>query len=102
MKNQEHLFPHEQSLEAAQARLNAQLIHKGAKAKTRDPFQRKSSQLPEPTSIQVRFLRVERLADNTLWCKELCRTIPSTHRGEIDTLLLAGEIALQKDFFRLQ
>lgn len=56
--------------------------------------------LREPTRIQVRRYLVEHLADGTLYCKELGRTLPSTTQGRIDTEKLSREIASHSGFFQ--
>ncbi len=56
--------------------------------------------LLQPLHTSIRTYRVDRLEDNTWFCKELGRTISSTHRGKIDTERLAHEISSRKDFFQ--
>lgn len=58
----------------------------------------KSAQQPSLTNI--RTYHVDRLEDNTLYCRELGRKLPSTPQGKLDKEQLAREIASQKDFFQ--
>lgn len=72
----------------------AQLIHRVAIKTLPDPSQEKSSPLRGLTT--VRECQIARRADNTLECSSCGRTLPATPQGELDTELVASQIALRQ------
>lgn len=72
----------------------AQLIHRVEVRTLPDPCQEKS--LPLRGLTTVRNCQVVRRADSTLECMACGKTLPATPTGELDTELVASQIALRQ------
>lgn len=98
MKNEIYLSRDELRNQEVQTLSSEQLLRKVETNIRPSSCRLKSTQQPLLTNI--RTYHIDRLEDNTLFCRELCRTLPSTPQGKLDKEQLAREIARQKDFFQ--
>lgn len=98
MKNQIGLFRAEPEIWKVRVPQGEQLLGKVVSKNGHVAHPLKSAR--QPLNSNIRTYHIDRLEDNTLYCKELGRTIPSTPQGKIDMEQLAHEIASLKDFFQ--
>jgi uncharacterized protein YbaR (Trm112 family) len=96
MKNSIDLIQHKSQNQGAQTLPVEQLHHKALANVRTEPYQQKSLQLHERTTIQHRVCQIEKMADNTLMCHDCGRKFPVTPEGKIDKDQLQIEILARR------